>query len=304
MEQMNPSALPNGHGTALPPAPRPGQFNIDRWQVLQLIKDTAHKTGIGEREIAVLAAHLTVLPKGPVANSDLIFSHMEIGALLERANCMDERRFRRGEARLVALGFVRRKLSANGRRFPVRNAQGQIVDAYGIDLRPSFLRLEELTALRNVAQAEAQFRRALTTKITAQLSALKRWSAAHLGAIPEKLEELAFRLRNIFRRKSTGLEEIVAAEAEVSALTAALASDREEVALAVDPATQDETPAVLPDKIAAEPGQFVRHKEYPRKEYKKESGVKAAPSHLPTVPIDRTQLEKAWQTCPQVASCL
>jgi hypothetical protein len=54
---------------------------------------------------------------------------MEIGALLERANCMDKRRFRRGEAPLVALGFVRRKLSANGRRFPVRNAQGQIVDA-------------------------------------------------------------------------------------------------------------------------------------------------------------------------------
>lgn len=237
------------------PAPRPGRFVVDRWQVLQLVKDTAKLTGIGEREIAVLGAHLSVLTKGPVSANQLLISYAQVTGLLERANCMDERRFRRGEARLEQLGFLTRKLSANARRFPVRDGSGRVVDAYGVDLRPLFLKIAELEDMRARQLHEAQQLRALTTRISARVSAVKRRAIAVLGHVPEALDATARAVRNLLRRTGVSQAEMITAEQKLAALETELLSDC------------DTAPApVAADKTSADAGQIDRHIESPKKE--------------------------------------
>jgi len=265
-------------------APRPGAFECDRWQVLQLVKDTARATGIGEREIAVLSAHLSVLPRGPVRASDLLISFAEIGGILDRANCMDERRFRRGEARLAELGFVARKLSGNGRRYPVRDGRGQIVDAYGLDLRPLFLRLAELEALRTALAEEEAARRALRSRISARLSALRRDMEARGGALPAPLAELVSGLARLIRRARVALPELLAAETTLLAqLSTVLAATPEP-----GPAMTAEV-GISPDKSAADAGQIVRRMESLGKENIASSGL---PADIP----------RLWRVCPRIAA--
>ncbi len=250
------------------PAPRPGAFILDRWQVLQLVKDTSRALGLGEREIAVLAAHLSVLPKGPVRANQLLMSYAEIGGLLERANCMDERRFRRGEARLAEIGLVTRKLSGNGRRYPVRDGRGQIVDAYGIDLRPLFLRAAELEEIRTRLAEEDARRRALRSRISARLSALRREGAE--AALP-----CLDALQRLCRRARASLCELAAAERQLDAAEAGL-----------EQATSD--PAPQPDRQAAIAGHSVRSKESPEKETIK--------------PARESDIWKLWQASPRLAA--
>lgn len=243
MIQALPAGLSGGMGAVCPP-PCPAHFIHDRWQVLQLVKDTARALGIGEREIAVLAAHLSVLPKGPVRSDQVLVSFAQVQGILDRANCMDERRFRRGETRLEQAGLVVRKLSGNARRFPVRDGRGRIVDAYGIDLRPLFLRVPELESLRAELAEEEARRRALRSRLSARLSALRR--AVDSGArclCADQAETLAG-LARLCRRARVSAEEIAMAQAQLDAM--------------LDPG-----PA---DSVTADAGQTVRRKESPEKE--------------------------------------
>lgn len=234
------------HGDPLSGRPRPGHFILDRWEVLQLVKDTARQTGLGEREIAVLAAHLGVLTKGPVRADQLLVSYAQVAGMLDRANCMDERRFRRGEARLEELGFVTRHLSGNGRRYPVRDASGRVVEAYGIDLRPLFLRHDELIALREEARADACRRNALRSRLSAALTAAKRDVLAARGEISGTFAELAADVRNLLRRASTDMAELRIAEDRLARYVA-----------------EDHS---APDNLTDDGGQDDRHSEPQKKE--------------------------------------
>ncbi|WP_238368685.1 helix-turn-helix domain-containing protein [Mesobacterium pallidum] len=284
MSYQDPTLCGVRGGDPLRPAPRPGRFVVDRWQVLQLVKDTARDTGIGEREIAVLSAHLSVLAKGPVRADQLLVSYAQVSGILDRANCMDERRFRRGEARLEELGFVIRKLSANGRRYPVRDGKGQVVDAYGIDLRPLFLRLDELEATRASRHEEQQRRAALRSRISARVSAVKRLAEAHLGHVPEALIALGQEIRNLLRRATASLADMARAE---TALEAAAAQ--------WDSADAPERPAPdmpVPDTSAVDAGQNARHTDSPMKRNTR-AVARAEAVSVPDV----------WRRCPEVSAC-
>lgn len=273
----------------LSPAPRPGRFVADRWHVLQLVKDTARATGIGEREIAVLAAHLSVLAKGPVRADQLLISYAQVTGILDRANCMDERRFRRGEARLEALGFITRKLSANGRRYPVRDGKGRVIDAYGIDLRPLFLRIEEMEQTRQSLHDDQLRRAALRSRISARVSAVKRAAQDRLGHVPDALVALGQDIRNLLRRNTLPLAEIARAEAQLDAAETALP----QATAAPCPAVQDASePPVVPDMSAVDAGHSDRHLESPRKR----NTDTDAQDDTPPIPV-------IWRSCPEVAAC-
>lgn len=240
-----------------------GQGLLDRWSVLQLVKDSAKITGIREREIAILSAHLSVLPKGPVNPRHLLISYAQVTGMLERANCMDERRFRRGEARLEELGFITRKLSGNGRRFPVRDAQGSIVDAYGIDLSPLFARLTELREAIQFYREELAQRRAIQSRISARLSAIKRQAITELGSLAESLSQQLAEFRNRLRRLNTSLKELQQIEREVEELTPCRRVTRTQLQEHRTSGSRPETSI-----MSADDRQTDRHIESPRKEYK------------------------------------
>lgn len=275
MTHSFPAALPPGVADPLSAPPRPGNFTHDRWVVLQLVKDTARALEIGEREIAVLAAHLSVLPKGPVRSDQLLMSFAEVSGILERANCMDERRFRRGETRLTEIGLLARKLSGNGRRYPVRNGRGQIVDAYGIDLRPLFLRVPELLRLRAVLAEETARRRSLKSRISARLSELRR--SFGQDPLPGTLATALADIQRLCRRTKASSADLIAAEQRLEQAHAAHAAP-------VTPPSQKDMPDTPPDDA----GQTVRHIESPKKEI-----------HTYAKPLDLTTL---WHNCPKVAA--
>lgn len=234
---------------------------IDRWAVLQLVKDSAPVTGIREREISILAAHLSVLPKGMLDPSQLLVSYAQVTGMLERANCMDERRFRRGEARLEELGFVHRKLSGNGRRFPVRDGNGSIVDAYGIDLRPLFARISELQqALQNHREGTAKLR-AIRSRISARLTAVKRAAHCDTKMLTVDLAEKLARYRNRLRRRDTSLNDMIQLEHEVASLEL---GDPTEAT--TPPANTTADQHVEPKELSADDRQIDRHIESLKKE--------------------------------------
>lgn len=270
--QEDPQAAPRGQG---PLVPRQSHFILDRWQVLSVVKAVAKRLNIGEREITVLTAHLSLLAAGPVRSDRLILSWARLPTLLERANCMDERRFRRGEARLEEVGLIRRKLSGNARRYPVRDGKGQVVDAYGIDLRPLFECLPALQAIQAEQAAYDAARNALRSRISALVSEARRACA---DAVPEWLTALAADVRTVTRRAAVTLTELRALAAQVA--------DRLDAGTGGEP---DERPAPAPVEVSADAGQIDRHSESPRKEIKK-SGYDAAES-LPAL----------WLQCPTMA---
>ncbi|WP_428929507.1 helix-turn-helix domain-containing protein [Marinibacterium sp. SX1] len=271
------------HGDPLSGRPRPGHFILDRWEVLQLVKDTSRQTGLGEREIAVLAAHLGVLTRGPVRADQLLVSYAQVSSMLGRANCMDERRFRRGEARLEELGFVTRHLSGNGRRYPVRDASGQVVEAYGIDLRPLFLRHGELIALRDAALEDARRLNALRSRLSASLTAAKRRVLAECGEITGAFAVLATDLRNLLRRASASMSELLEGEAQLARLEA--------------------EGSAAPDRSTGDGGQDDRHSDVKEKEIHDGALTEIAPADPRNAPgpnwHDLTEIAALYPNPPQ-----
>lgn len=269
---------------------------------MQLVKDTSCKTGLKEREISVLAAHLTVMPKGAMAIGALNTSFMEIGQILERANCMEPRRFHRGESTLEALGFAQRKLSANGRRYPLRDVEGAIIDAYGFCMTPLLHRVPELIALREAIQTEAAERRNLQSQISARISQMKRDALSVAGEITQDLQIRADEIRRIIRRKATPLPQLHSLLDQLDQSATDSMSDKQTAVTAPVPGPQAtgavissvaavQSPKDQPVETAGDASQTVRHIESRKKEYIKNSAAD-----------DVTQVHKLWPNCTQVQS--
>ena len=219
-------------------------ISFDRWEILQLVRDTASELGIKEREISVLEAHLTVLPKGRIHPNDLIMSFAKLENLLDRANCMDERRFRRGETRLEALGLIKRKRSANARRFPLRDAKGKIKDAFGIDLKPLFQRVAQLQILRQTIFQQRADLAAAKSLVRARLANARRNGTT---TKQNQLEKMAAKIRNLFRRASCTIHDVTEIDKELAKIEANFAE------------RENPSHSVAPDTTTVKDGQTVRH---------------------------------------------
>lgn len=191
-----------------------GTQGIDRWGLLQLIKDLRKELKLLPRDITTLKAHLTVLPKGLLDVTAINFSFMEVGELLERADCMNDRTFRRSEQNLEERGLCRRKLSANGRRFAVRE-NGRIVSAYGLDLSPLLQRVPELMALREQAIAQRERIKSTKTRISSLLQELVRSSHEAPQSIPDVIREFVDDVRRSLKRTTLSIAELESLEARV-----------------------------------------------------------------------------------------
>ena len=256
---------------------------IDRWDLLDLVKTNRIELGIGEREIAVLSAHLTVMPKGSLIPGALNVSYMKVEKILLRANCMGDRRFRRGEVTLADAGLVVRKLSPNKRRFPLR-VGGKIIDAYGIDINPLLDRVADLKMMRDARLLREEHQNLLRTKISSRIRDIRDNFSSSISQMVESFEAFAAEVRKISRRKSTGTEEMIALLDRVIAFEADLMSP---------PRSDDgNTPesACLSDRNAADAGQSVRHNESYLKEF-----IKDIPK--PSVARDLAKEEIKPDTC-------
>lgn len=239
--------------------PKPTSPN-DRWHLLDKVKALRQLFKLNDRDITVLQAHLSVLPKGPVLQGNLNMSYMKVQDILERANGMDEKAFRRSEVRLEAAGLIIRKISANGRRFPVYQ-NNKIVTAYGIDLTPLIAKADNMDALITEKHSIEQERRALKTQISCQLQDYRRKLLETGSTSLDSLAAFICEIRNTLRRKSTSVTELQAIATRVIAYGHDLAI--EEVPC---PSRQAEYLEILPDKNNGDDGQYVRRIESQKKD--------------------------------------
>lgn len=170
----------------------------------------------------MLDALLSCLPcqgadgrEAPVSPTTLLTVYASNETLCFRAKGLTDRQLRRHLETLETAGLIRRRDSANGKRFPVMQ-HGKPVGAFGLDLSPLFAQADELLALALRRREEAAELRGLKAQIL-QLRA----ACSDLG-LDEAIAAFVDGLRNLVRRTSLTLVE---ARAALAQLTAVLSGD-------------------------------------------------------------------------------
>ncbi|MEA5162747.1 plasmid replication protein RepC [Cereibacter johrii] len=142
---------------------------IDKWALFADLRTARTRFGVSDRDLAVLYALLSFLPGRVLSDAAPLVVFPSNASLSERAHGMAESTLRRHLAALIEAGLVARRDSANGKRYAHRNRAGELVTAYGFDLRPLLVRAAEIAetaaALEAEAEAMARARTALVLKL-------------------------------------------------------------------------------------------------------------------------------------------
>jgi replication initiation protein RepC len=135
--------------------------------------------------------------------------------LLDRTN-IPERTLSRVLSTLCGQGLIVARESANGKRFPIKNRKGEIVDARGFDLTPLYTRAPDFAEKCKAIEVEAKLCRQLRGDVTAARNAVRDLCAVDgaglLITIAARLDALPYPLP----RCATSLEIAAAAESFVT----------------------------------------------------------------------------------------
>ncbi|SDY85998.1 helix-turn-helix domain-containing protein [Citreimonas salinaria] len=220
---------------------RPSTLGLDRWVILDRVTAVARHLGLTDRDISVLRVHLTVLRKGPIGPETFPISFMQVERLAERAGGMEPRTFHRGEVRLERAGLIARRLSPNGRRFPLRDPNtDEIVDAYGIDLSPLFASLPKLERIAAQAAKEARQLRNRLTSISSTLSRLKQIVRDAPSWATDPVADLVRLYDRLRKRKAPSGSDLELLEARIADALSTIARSLDE------PANPEQAPCPTP----------------------------------------------------------
>lgn len=134
-----------------------------RWRLLDLVRICRSPLGLRDRDITVLRGLLSFVPEPAEPAKLVVFASNR--ALMERCDGIDERTLRRRIVHLQSKGLLTRKLSPNGKRYQIRDAQAETCLTYGIDLTPLFRLRPDLDALAEHQQREEMQRKTLRAMI-------------------------------------------------------------------------------------------------------------------------------------------
>jgi len=131
---------------------RPSIPHINKWELFRNLCTGRAAFGVSDRDLTVLNALLSFHQDANLSDNDNLIVFPSNAALSERAHGMAESTLRRHLAALVGAGLILRHDSPNGKRYAARGAGGEVVRAFGFDLRPLLVRAAEI----NNAAAEAR----------------------------------------------------------------------------------------------------------------------------------------------------
>ena len=251
------------------PCPAPSGEDTDIWAIFRALRDARARFGLRPGHVQTLQALLSFLRPG---QGETVFaSNAEI---CRRIGGIDERTLRRHIDRFVALGFVTRHDSPNGKRYRVRASGGECL-SFGLSLAPLFARAGELLALAEEAAALRADILFLRKQILMRLAQLE--SADPGNPLPHEL-------RKTLRRKLS-LGEYRAllrhAEAECDALSTAVDAPKAEL-------------------LPANDGQNVRHQSRSEQEQK---DLKDAPASEPDLQMLRSVCDQAMSFASNPLTC-
>ncbi|MEO9575352.1 MAG: plasmid replication protein RepC [Tateyamaria sp.] len=188
--------------------------HVDKWELLRTLCTARAAFGITDREIGVLEALLSFHPEKLLGgNADMVVFPSN-RALMERCHGMAESTLRRHLASLVDAGLILRHDSPNGKRYARRDADGEVLRAFGFDLSPLLVRAPEISQAAEVAHVAAERLRTLREEVSlqkrdAQKMALYGQEQGHIGPWEDLLVDLLDVTRLMRRKLSLAeLEEV------------------------------------------------------------------------------------------------
>ncbi|MGB1215589.1 MAG: plasmid replication protein RepC [Pikeienuella sp.] len=192
----------------------------DKWALFRDLTTARHAFGVNDRDLAVLNALLTFLPGRGMDADDQLVVFPSNATLAERAHGMAESTMRRHLAALTTAGLLIRHDSPNGKRYAVRNSDGSIDRAFGLDLRPLLIRAAEIRAAATEARAAARRMKAARERASLHLRDLEKHiifaTETGNGESDGLLQRLAD-MKRIWRRKLS-FDQVQQLSAEISAL--------------------------------------------------------------------------------------
>lgn len=198
---------------ASPPIP-----HIDKWEVFRQLSVARHAFSLTDRDLTVLNALLSFHQGKTLGDNAPLVVFPSNRALSERAHGMPESTLRRHVAALVQAGVVVRRDSPNGKRYAHKDRQGDIIRAFGFDLRPMLTRSAEIARAALETQAAADRLKALRTDVSLmKRDALKFALYGQENGLPGDWDSILAELLTVHgtMRRKLSAEEV----AEVAAVT-------------------------------------------------------------------------------------
>lgn len=136
----------------------------ERFKVIHLLRRVGHKLGFGDVHINHLEYMISRVPDKYWEPGHHPYWWKEVWKQAQELG-ISERQIRNRENKLIELGAIAFNGSANGRRYPKRDSDGEIIKVYGIDLAPVLKLLPALTYLAEEERKEMQTREILRHSI-------------------------------------------------------------------------------------------------------------------------------------------
>jgi len=252
------SCARNKNAPAFPP--------VARRALLPAVRTIRQDLGLSTGDLLVLDALLSFLPcrdrtgeERPITPDLMLVVFASNAALAERANGMEERVLRRHIARLCEAGLLRRKMSATGKRFPLKSG-GVIRDAFGLDLTPLLERHQELTH----RAANARLRDEELRSVRAEALALRAQAVALGNGIGEEGVRYLDAVKTFLRRATLTLDQVRDLIERIKSLLSGSPSPVCPRASAADTAPPEGASALKPDQAATHPAKQVQAKQTER----------------------------------------
>ncbi len=231
------SGLLAARALATQPPSLPGRNNtaIDKWSLFNDLRAARDHFAVSDRDLGVLYALLTFLPAKSLAVEGDLLVFPSNASLSDRAHGMAESTLRRHLAALVRAGLIWRQDSPNGKRYAARNRAGDLVVAYGFDLRPLLNRVAEITEAAEQARETALALRRLRETLVLHMRDAAKLLAYGRETVPadwDGIEARLLPLRRTLRRQMAAevLAEMVDEAGDILAqITRILSSCSEEM---------------------------------------------------------------------------
>ena len=179
---------------------------VQRYALLGAVKRARHTLGLSDRHVVHLEYLIGLTRERDWQPGETPIVYQSVATTARDRGCTT-RSVRNIERELADLGLLAWKDSANHRRFGVRDADGRLAEAYGVDLAPLAARYGEIRAAADAADAERRAWPVERRRWMACRADMRRLQAA-LGvtgtAPPDDLDETATAAQ--FAERSAALE--------------------------------------------------------------------------------------------------
>ena len=140
--------------------------HLNKWELFRTLCVARTAFNVTDRDLTVLNALLSFHQDANLSDNDNLIVFPSNVALAERAHGMAESTLRRHLAALVNAGLILRHDSPNGKRYAARGEGGQVVRAFGFDLRPLLVRAGEINHAATEVRAAEEHRKRSREAVT------------------------------------------------------------------------------------------------------------------------------------------